>query len=94
VYVGDVVRANFLAAECATADGRAMNVGTTRAVTVNGLLQTLCDITGHRVPVTYAPPRSGDIRASWASVDRARELLGFEARVPFDEGLRQTVGTC
>ena len=32
-----------------------------------------------------------DVQRRWPSVAKARELIGFEARVPLDEGLRQTV---
>ena len=37
------------------------------------------------------PPRAGDIRDSWARIETARELLGFEPSVQLDEGLARTV---
>ena len=37
------------------------------------------------------PPRAGDVRDSQADITRARELLGYEPIVSFEEGLRQTV---
>jgi UDP-glucose 4-epimerase len=39
----------------------------------------------------YEPPRLGDIRDSLADITRARELLGFEITVQFEEGLERTV---
>jgi UDP-glucose 4-epimerase len=32
-----------------------------------------------------------DVQRRWPSVEKARELIGFEARVPLDAGLRETV---
>ena len=37
----------------------------------------------------YGPPRPGDIRRSWADIEKARRLLGFEPKV----GLRKDQGT-
>jgi nucleoside-diphosphate-sugar epimerase len=37
------------------------------------------------------PPRQGDVRDSQASVEKARDTLGFQAAVPFEEGIRRTV---
>ncbi|MDP7447384.1 MAG: GDP-mannose 4,6-dehydratase [Candidatus Latescibacteria bacterium] len=39
----------------------------------------------------HGPERTGDVRASVADITRARRDLGFEPRVSFEEGLRQTV---
>jgi UDP-glucose 4-epimerase len=43
------------------------------------------------VAARHAPPRPGDVRDSQADISRARELLGYEPIVPFEEGLRLTV---
>jgi nucleoside-diphosphate-sugar epimerase len=42
--------------------------------------------------VKYAPPRSGDIRDSQADISLAREVLGYNPRVGFEEGLKHTFG--
>ena len=44
----------------------------------------------YNVEANYAPPRTGDIQSSLADITRARELLGFEPSVSFEEGLRRT----
>lgn len=46
---------------------------------------------GTDVKSVYAPPRSGDILHSLADIRRARDLLGYEPMVPFEEGLERTV---
>jgi dTDP-D-glucose 4,6-dehydratase len=39
----------------------------------------------------YVAARPGEVRASLASIDKARELLGFEPTVDFEDGLRRTI---
>ena len=46
---------------------------------------------GVSIAPVHTEPRPGDIRASQADVTAAREVLGFEAKVSFEEGLRRTV---
>jgi len=46
-------------------------------------------IAGRPVNFVQQPPRSGDVRDSLASLDRARRLLGYQPRISLDEGLRR-----
>ena len=39
----------------------------------------------------YKPPRAGDVRDSQADITKAREILGYEPIVSFEEGLRRTL---
>jgi UDP-glucose 4-epimerase len=87
-YVANVVEANLLAAEAENVSGAVINVATGRGVSVNELADAIGATLGLSVEREYAPERAGDVRDSWADVSRARELLGYEARVPLEEGLR------
>jgi UDP-glucose 4-epimerase len=61
-------------------------------VTVNEVADAIGAAVGKPVERTFAPPRVGDIRDSWADVTAAREVLGWEPTVGLQEGLRRTVG--
>jgi UDP-glucose 4-epimerase len=92
VYVDDVVRANLLAADAPVeATGRAVNVATGQGRSVNELAGLVRDLTGSPAEPVRAPERPGEIRHSVADVTLAREVLGFEAVTPFEEGLARTV---
>jgi UDP-glucose 4-epimerase len=55
-------------------------------------LLRFCDgLTGYSGKPAYGEPRSGDIRHSLADIGLARQLLGYEPQVDFNEGLRRTV---
>ncbi len=87
-YVANVVEANLLAADAESVNGTIVNVATGRATSVNDLADTIGSILGLSVERDRQPERTGDIRDSYADVTRARELLGWEARVGLEDGLR------
>ena len=87
-YVANVVEANLLAAEAADVNGKVLNVATARATTVNELADAIGALLGLPVDRELFPERTGDVRDSWADVARARELLGWDARIGLDDGLR------
>jgi UDP-glucose 4-epimerase len=87
-YVANVVEANLLAANAPDVNGKVLNVATGRATTVNELAEAISAMLGLPVEREPYPERTGDVRDSWADVTRARELLGWEARIALDEGLR------
>jgi nucleoside-diphosphate-sugar epimerase len=91
VFVGDVVRANLLAATRSDAAGRVFNVGTSHSVAINSLWQMIATLAQCRLEPRYEARRSGDVLHSLASIQRAKENLGFQPSVPFEEGLRQTL---
>jgi nucleoside-diphosphate-sugar epimerase len=90
-YVANVVDATVRAAEAPAASGEIVNVSAGAPVTVNEIADAIGNVLGKPVERTFAPPRPGDIRASWADGVRAREVLGYEPRIGLDEGLRRTV---
>jgi nucleoside-diphosphate-sugar epimerase len=89
-FVGNVIEANLLAAEAEGVNGRVLNIATGGAHTVNELADTVGRLLDRPVEKEYLPPRPGDIRKSWADISAARDLLGYEPRVGFEEGLRLT----
>ncbi|MDQ4215386.1 NAD-dependent epimerase/dehydratase family protein [Microbacterium sp. ASV81] len=92
VYIDDVVDATFRACFCADANGAIINVGSGVATTVSEVVATLFIAFGTTVPVSISGNfRLGDIRHNVADVNRARDVLGFVAQVPFTEGIQRFV---
>src|SRR5207249_4455603 len=71
--------------------GQVFNVGCGQSVSVNDLWDRIQELAGVPVLPKYAEGRPGEVRNSLASIAKARELVGYEPVVNFDEGLRQTV---
>jgi UDP-glucose 4-epimerase len=102
VDVTDVAVANLLALEQPLSDRfTTLNIGTGRGINVNVIAnQThrLCKAELRRrgcqdsVPEpVHGPPRAGDLRSNLISARRATEVLGWQPRVSFEEGLPRTV---
>jgi UDP-glucose 4-epimerase len=89
VYVSDVVEANMRAAMAPAAPGRAINVATGSTITINGLLQTICNIKSQPFAPRHLPGRQGDIRHSRADISTAAKVLEWQPSVAFEAGLRK-----
>ena len=91
VYVGDVARANRLAAETQhDLRGHAFNVGSGKSYANVEVLDMLKD----RFPnleVNHAPARAGDVRDTLADVNIVKQALDWEPQVHFEEGLDATL---
>jgi nucleoside-diphosphate-sugar epimerase len=87
-YVSDAVDGTIKAS---TADvvGQVFNLGGGSRVTVNKVLSTLEEISGLSVKRQNLPAAPGDPRHTGASINLAREMLGWEPRVSLHEGLAQ-----
>jgi UDP-N-acetylglucosamine/UDP-N-acetyl-alpha-D-glucosaminouronate 4-epimerase len=89
-YVSNVIDANLLAASVDGLSGGVVNVATGASTTVNQLADLIGDVLGRPVTREFETARPAEILASYASVDHARELLGWEPKVGLREGLRLT----
>src|SRR6202790_5442823 len=89
-FVDNAVQANLLACEAPAASGHTFNIGTGASVSLNHTLQLLCELTGKNLPARYDPAREGDIRDSLADIQKARQMLGYDPTVMFEEGLQRT----
>lgn len=92
-FVHNAVHANLLAARAPKPlRGETINVGCGIAVTVNRLAALMAGALGRPdlAPVHH-PDRAGDLKHSFAGLDRARALLGYEPVVDFEPGLAQTI---
>ena len=95
VFVGDVVRANLLAAEIeldpapAGLDARAFNVGTGTETTVNELAHALMRATGREVPIEHAAARPGEVLRSCLDTSALRSK-GWQPATSLERGLELT----
>src|SRR5512142_842148 len=71
IYVGDVVRANLLAAEHEAAPGQVFNVCTGQEITVLDLLRCIDELHPGSQPPLFAPARPGDIYKSLGDPGKA-----------------------
>ena len=90
-YIDNVVDANLRAAAAEGVEGQTFNIACGDRISLNRLLEEIRGIVGSDVEATYLEPRQGDVKHSLADISRARERLGYEPLVGFNEGLQRTV---
>jgi UDP-glucose 4-epimerase len=92
LYVDDMVRAVLLCLERPEAVGQSFNVGNPRsAVTIYDLARRVKRLTGCPGEIVFQPLHYADVEIRIPNVEKAREVLGFEAEVELDEGLERTI---
>lgn len=92
-YIDNAVEANLLALEAPAehVSGRVFNVACGVRSTLNETYALLSRLTGYDRPAQHTESRAGDVRNSLADITAAREAMGYEPRIDFEEGLRRTV---
>ena len=90
-YIDDFVEGLMLAIDHPRAVGESFNIGNARAViTIFGLAQTVVRVLGSRSQIHFVSKNGPDVELRVPSVDKARRLVGFEAGVDLEEGIRRT----
>lgn len=90
VYIDDVADATIAGIEVPEANGHVFNVGTGVATDVLTVAQTLCKHYGIDVPLKVSGNyRLGDIRHNYADITLAKNILRFQPKVTFDEGIKR-----
>jgi dTDP-L-rhamnose 4-epimerase len=88
IHIDDIVDGVLLALDSDEAVGRAINIGTGTASTVEDVANALRRGLGRDIePERTGRYRAGDIRHCFADPSLAKELLGFEAKVSLDQGM-------
>jgi len=95
VFVSNIVDANLAACTAEGVAGGVFNIACGNRISVNSVLEQLNTITGKNIAANFierrTSRRAGDIIHSVADITRARTLLNYPAKTPFEEGLRRTV---
>jgi len=90
IHVHDVANANELALNHHQAG--MINIATGRAETLLSLVSCIEKAGGHPAPCTFASPREGDIKTSYATTDKAMRELSFNYTISLQEGVKLLLG--
>jgi len=88
-HADNAVRANLLAAAAPQElDGRVLNIGAGARTSINDLAARLPELLGvDPIEPRRESARPGDVRDSLASIEAARDAIGYSVVTPLDEGL-------
>lgn len=90
-FIANVVHGNILAGTVQCESGLFANCACHDRITLNQLVAMINKYLDKNVKPIYKDPRQGDIKHSFAAIDKAKEKLGYEPLVKFEDGLHQTI---
>jgi UDP-glucuronate 4-epimerase len=90
-FVEDVVDANVRAGACMAAPGSCVNIAGGSSICLTELIALVGEVTGRHIAVEHEPSAAGDVRQTSASIDAARELLGWKPETGLRDGLAAQV---
>ena len=92
-YIDNVVQANLLAAKgpAEKVAGKVFNVAGGQSISLLELVASLNRLTGQSLKPRFEPPRAGDVRSSMADIAAAKNGLGYEPKVSWQDGLKKTL---
>jgi UDP-glucose 4-epimerase len=92
LFVDDLVDAVLLADKSET-PGEVFQIASGRETSIRELLATMTAVLPNvKVEVRYEAARAGEIVRNYASIEKARRLMGYDPQTRLDEGLRTTWG--
>ncbi|MBI4819511.1 MAG: NAD-dependent epimerase/dehydratase family protein [Deltaproteobacteria bacterium] len=90
-FIDDLIEGLMLAMSNPRAIGESFNLGNQRAVTtIYGLAHTVVSVLKSKSPIIFSEKSYVDVELRVPAVRKARDLLGFEAKVDLEEGIRRT----
>ena len=91
-YVLDIVDALLRAGYFEKALGQEMNIASSKETNILEMAKLINELTGNKAGIVHAPSRVWDTKKRLlASIDRAKELIGYEPKTDFDHGLENTI---
>ncbi len=90
-HIDNVVEANMLAAAAKNTQGQVINIACGQSVSINQVIATINNLLGTDLKPKYAPPRAGDVMHSLADITLAREVIGYEPHLMFEDGLARAI---
>jgi len=88
-YIDDIIKAHILALDAP--NGEVFNIGGGKRITVNSVIKILERLLNKKAKIKYIEPQKGDVKDTFASIIKAREILNYIPETKFEEGLKKEI---
>ena len=88
-FVRDIVEGIRAAMDCRCSQFEILNLGNNRTVSLEEMVQVLAAALGKPAIIDRQSEQLGDVPQTWADISKARQMLGYQPRTPFEEGVRE-----
>ncbi|HHI01065.1 MAG TPA: NAD-dependent epimerase/dehydratase family protein [Thermococcus litoralis] len=90
-YISDIVNGIYASVEYKKSGYEIFNLGNDRPVNLEYAISLIEKYTGKKAIKKYLPMQPGDVPKTWADLTKSRKELGYEPKVPIEEGLKRFV---
>lgn len=88
-YVLDIVKANLLALKASP--GQIFNIGGGNRINLLDSLSLIERLTGKKAKVEKVNIQKGDVRNTWADIEKATTILGYKPEISLEEGVKKEI---
>jgi len=88
-YVSDIVESNLLALQ--SPSGEVFNIGGGKRLSLMNALNLIEALLERRARVKKIDAQKGDVHNTWADIEKAERVMGYEPRVSLEEGLKREI---
>lgn len=90
-FVFDIVDGVWSAMEANLGGFEIINLGRSEPVVLMDMIRSIERALGKKAKIVHKPFQTGDVPYTYASIEKARRLLGYNPKTPFDDGIKQFV---
>lgn len=91
LYVTDTVEATVEIYKNEVTRGKVINIASGKEISINNVVKTIAKLMNYMQPIVYKTARPGDVQRHCADITLAKQLLGWQPKVTFEEGIKKTV---
>jgi len=88
-YVDDIARGTIMGLK--PLGFQVINLGGHETIKINQLIQLFEEKIGQKAVVNHRPAHPADMKANWANVEKAQQLLGWQPEISLDEGVSNLI---
>jgi UDP-glucuronate 4-epimerase len=88
-YIDDIVQGVLAAIDYNASNFEIINLGNNEAIPLNDVIAQLERITGKKASIERQPEQPGDLPQTRADISKAKQLLNYQPKTTFEDGLRQ-----
>lgn len=86
-YIDDILDGLMAAIDYEGSDYEIINLGNHRAVKLQEMIETIEKVSGKKAVINRLPEQAGDVPQTYADISKAKELLGYDPKTGFEEGV-------
>jgi UDP-glucuronate 4-epimerase len=90
-YVGDIVQGIYLASMKVESNYTVLNIGNGSPINLMRFIEVLEDKIDQKAIMNFMPMQAGDVKSTWANIDKLSTVYGYEPKVKIQQGIEEFI---